>query len=202
MKLSHDCLALLLAVCVAAPAIGRDVSSPDSLRPLVNCPFGKQLQALSVDRRSGTAPWRAVATSFGSLRVSSVDGYRVMLGQPGGAPIVNLKLEKSAPGKLADDRTAILAQMTSFAARPNAPVTPFKVVTRNGIEVMMLEDVRLDRSGPVGIYTLVSEKANVVATAYLLNQRADRRGYKNAQEYTALRDEFIGALSSCMASQP
>jgi hypothetical protein len=170
----------------------------DPLRPLVNCSFGKDLQAQSIHRAPPSMSSRMVQTSTGPMQVSVADGYRIMLAFPDTAPFVNLKLERSLPGRLAADRTAILAQMTSFAATPGTSVAPFRVVERNGIEIMALNNPSLN-DGVISIYTLISEKSNVIATAYLLNQKPAARKFKDYGQYQALRDEFIFSLAVCMA---
>jgi hypothetical protein len=133
------------------------------------------------------------------MPVSVADGYRMMLAFPGTAPFVNLKLERSQPGKLAADRTAILAQMTSFAATPGTTVAPFKVIERNGVEIMALNNPTLEGGGVISIYTLISEKSNLIATAYLLDQKPAQRKFQNYEQYQSMRDEFVFALAVCMA---
>ncbi len=171
----------------------------DPLRPLTTCPFGKDLRADSVSRWSAGNS-RMVQTASGPMSVSVADGYRMLLAYPGTAPFVNLKLERSQPGKLAADRTAILAQMTSFAATPGAKVAPFKVIERNGVEIMALNNLELS-PGVISVYTLISEKTNVIATAYLLNQKPEERKFQTFEQYQALRDDFIYALAVCMAER-
>jgi hypothetical protein len=171
----------------------------DPLRQLTTCSFGNDLLAQSVSRWPADAPARIVQTSGGPMPVSVADGYRMMLAYPHTKPFVNLKLERSQPGRLAADRTAILAQMTSFAATPGATVSPFKVIARNGIEIMALNSPSLDGGGVISIYTLISEKSKVIATAYLLNQKPAERKFKDYQQYQQLRDDFIFALAVCMA---
>jgi hypothetical protein len=171
----------------------------DPLRALTTCAFGNKLRAQSVERLLAVAPARMVQTSGGPMPVSEADGYRMMLAFPDTKPFVNLKLERSQPGKLASDRNAILAQMTSFAATPGATVSPFKVVEHNGMEIMALNSSSLDGGGVISIYTLVAEKSNVIATAYLLNQKPGERKFKDFQQYQQLRDDFIFSLAVCMA---
>jgi hypothetical protein len=171
----------------------------DPLRPLAGCAFPNGLVARSVDRWPANMPSRQVQTSTGPMQVSVADGYRLMLAFPDTAPFVNLKLERSQPGKLAADRTAILAQMTSFAATPGAAVSPFKVIERHGVEIMALNNPTLNGGGVISIYTLISEKNNVIATAYLLDQKPGQRKFQTYEQYQALRDDFIYALALCMA---
>lgn len=191
---------LFAAMVLCGPgAAWAQALAADPLRPLANCPFGPSLQAISVDRAPSTMTARSVQTSTGPMQVSVAEGYRMMLAFPDTQPFVNLKLERSLPGRLAADRTAILAQMTSFAATPGATVAPFKVIERNGIEIMALNNPTLDGGGVISIYTLISEKSNVIATAYLLDQKPAQRKFKDYEQYQALRDEFIFALAVCMA---
>ena len=171
----------------------------DPLGPLMRCPFGKDLQAHSVNRRPTGTLTRAVQTSSGPMQVSVADGYRMLLAYPDTAPFVNLKLERSQPGKLAADRTAILAQMTSFAALPGAAVAPFRVIARDGVEIMALNSFALT-GGVIGIYTLISEQHNVIATAYLLNQKPAQRRFTTFAQYETLRDDFIHLLARCMGA--
>lgn len=197
--MSHLIRVVFAAMVLCGPgAVLAQAPAADPLRPLTICAFGKDLQAKSVDRWPASMSSRMVQTSNGPMQVSVADGYRMMLAYPDTAPFVNLKLERSQSGKLAADRTAILAQMTSFAATPGATVAPFKVVERNGVEIMALNNPTLT-GGVISIYTLISEKSNVIATAYLLNQKPSERKFKNYEQYQALRDEFIFALAVCMA---
>lgn len=191
---------LFAAMVLGGPgAVLAQAQPADPLRPLANCSFGPGLQAISVDRSPSTMTARSVQTSTGPMQVSVADGYRIMLAFPDTLPFVNLKLERSQPGRLAADRTAILAQMTSFAATPGATVAPFKVIERNGVEIMALNNPSLGGGGVISIYTLISEKSNVIATAYLLDQKPAQRKFKDYEQYQALRDEFIFALAVCMA---
>jgi hypothetical protein len=186
-------------VLCGAGAAGAQDPQPDPLRPLMACSFGQDLRPKSVDRWPAGTRWRSVQTSTGPMQVSVADGYRMLLAYPETAPFVNLKLERSQPGRLAADRTAILAQMTSFAAAPGTRVAPFKVVERNGVEIMALNNPVLGEGGVIGVYTLISEKTNVIATAYLLDQKPAQRKFKDYKQYQALRDDFIFALAVCMA---
>ncbi len=197
-------MSLLIRFVFAAMVLGgaaahAQEAATDPLRPLLACPYANGLKAPSVDRWPANMRSRSVQTSTGPMQVSVADGYRMLLAFPDTAPFVNLKLERSQPGKLAADRTAILAQMTSFAATPGTKVAPFKVIERQGVEIMTLNNPTLQGGGVISIYTLISEKNNVIATAYLLDQKPAQRKFQTYEQYQALRDEFIYALALCMA---
>jgi hypothetical protein len=198
-RMTSSFLVLLASAALAAAAVAAPAQGADPLRAMAACPFGKDLKPVSVNRWAVGAQWRAVQTGSGPMQVSIADGYRMLLAYPGSDPFVNLKLERSAPGKLAQDRMAILAKMTSFAATPGAPVAPFKAFAQNGVEVMALNGRSIDGEGVISMYTLISEKTGVVATVYLLNQKPDRRKFQTFAQYRALRDDFIFDLALCMA---
>lgn len=196
---------LLVAAMVlggAGAALAQDASarlSADPLRPLVACPFGNGLETRNVARWPANTPSRTVQTATGPREVSVADGYRMLLAFPGTAPFVNLKLERSQPGRLAADRAAILAQMTGFAAGAAGGVVPLKVIERDGIEIMALNNPTIDGGGVISIYTLISENDDLIATAYVLNAKPAQRKFQTYQQYEALRNDFIYALALCMA---
>ncbi|MDB5933403.1 MAG: hypothetical protein JWQ01_747 [Massilia sp.] len=198
--MSHSVRFVFAAMVLASAGAALAQEPPaDPLRPLVGCQFGNGLKPRSIERWPAGKQSRMVQTSSGPKQVSVADGYRVMLAFPDTAPFVNLKLERSQPGRLAADRTAILAQMTSFAATPGAAVAPFRVIERNGIEIMALNNPTLSGGGVISIYTLISERDNVIATAYLLDQKPAQRKFQTYEQYQAMRDDFIYALALCMA---
>ncbi|MET0859229.1 MAG: hypothetical protein ABWY27_20950, partial [Telluria sp.] len=70
---------------------------------------------------------------------------------------------------------------------------------RHGVEIMALNNPTLNGGGVISIYTLISEKNNVIATAYLLDQKPAQRKFQTYEQYQAMRDEFVYALALCMA---
>jgi hypothetical protein len=184
-------LALLGSVAGAAPA------QDDPLRPVLACSFSGGLRAQSVTHGKEAAPQRTVSTSSGPMTVSVADSYRVQLAFPGSDPFATLKLERSVPGRIEEDRTAILAQLTSFAAKPNAP--PLKVVPARGVQVMgMDQPALLPASGVLGMYTLIAPPRAVVASVYLLQHTPGHNEYADYAQYAGLRDRFLGELATCM----
>lgn len=192
-----------MVLCGAGAALAQDVlakaPAADALRPLLACPFGNGLKGRDLARWPANASSRTVQTAAGPREVSVADGYRLLLAFPDTAPFVNLKLERSQPGHLAADRAAVLAQMSSFTAAPGAAAAPLKVIERDGIEIMALNNPTIDGGGVISIYTLISESDDLIATAYLLNAKPAQRKFQTYQQYEALRDDFIYALALCMS---
>jgi len=188
-------IALALGSAAAgACAAAADGAPADPLRPLLACSWGGQLAAQGVTRWPAGRTGRPVDTPDGEKWVSVADGYRLMLAFPGSAPFVNLKLERSMPGRLAQDRDVIRAEMGAMARAGKLEVSE-----RDGVEILTLNNASFDDS-VIGIVTLFAKNKNVIATAYLLNAKPEQRKFASYQEYMVLRDAFIDALARCVAA--
>lgn len=195
-------LALALALA-AVPAAARQAGA-DPLGPIAQCIAKGQFRSAETLRRANQDPTRQVEGPNGPATVSVADGYRVMLHKAGKAPLVNLKIELSAPGQFRQDRDAILAQYGVMAKRAAAAGAAPAAAARseiNGVEVFDLTSPTIDRGGPLSMVTLAHEASGVIGTAYVLSQPKDVREYANMEEYTALRDQFTRELAVCMAAK-
>jgi hypothetical protein len=142
-----------------------------------------------------------VQTRNGAARVSTVDGYRLMLHKESRAPLVNLKVEKSADGQFEQDRAAVLAYMELFSETRGEGATALEVTRQEGVEVMALNQPGIDGGGPLSFYSFTHQPSGVIGTAYILSQPPAMREFRNYAEYTSLRDRFVGKLVRCMAQQ-
>ena len=188
---------LLASLFHGAPA----AAAQSALLAYAGCPLGGNLTAATIHgRTAGSPPTRTVDTGTGKQSVSVGEGYRVMLAFPDTDPFVNLKIERSVPGHYAADKQIILDQLQFLAGRskPEGAVTVERSVDK-GIDIAALKalnDSRLE-GGVVSMVTLFDDEQEVIATAYLLNQK--RRAFQTLEEYKSLRDRFIDDLTSCMA---
>lgn len=189
---------LAASLCGAAQA-----RTGDPLAPLAQCLSQDAFHEKQRDRLPETVTAREVATASGTARVTLADGYRLLMVRKGSEPLVNLKVELSAAGQFSRDRAAIVAQMEALAASSKAQSkVQLEQRTQDGIEILALNNPLMTQStGITGLYTLLDARNGVVATAYMLNQRADIREYKDDTEYVAIRDHFIAVLGKCMAQQ-
>lgn len=148
-----------------------------------------------------TARFRMIKLSSGPVHVSTADGYRLMIYRKSSSPLVNLKIERSAEGRFAEDRRSIIDQMKEIAAGTKPPdQIDLETSTQKGIELLAINNRDIDNvSGVISMYTLLDAANGNVATVYLLNQRPEVREYASNAEYAELRDRFIGLLSDCMA---
>ena len=178
----------------AAPA----VAAQSALLSYAGCPLGGNLTAVSINpRTAGAPPTRTVDADTSKQAVSVADGLRVMLAFPDTDPFVNLKVERSVPGHYAADKQLILDQLHTMAKRKPGAAGAVERSVDKGIDIAALNNPRLDGGGVVSMYTLFDDRQEVIATAYLLNQK--RRAFQSYEEYRGLRDRFIGDLTTCMA---
>jgi hypothetical protein len=197
LKLLVEVLLALTLGSAAAGACANETggTSVDPLRPLLACSWGGQLAVQGVTRRAAGQNARAVSGPDGEQSVSVADGYRLMLAFPGSAPFVNLKLERSMPGRLAQDRAIIRTQMEAMGREG-----VLEVSQRGDVEILALDNSSLDGFSVISMVTLIAEQKNVIATAYVLNAKPDQRKFGNYQEYMVLRNAFVDALARCLAA--
>lgn len=192
---------LVLPLLVAALAAQAQERTADPLAPLAQCINRSEFQFRQQDRLPLSATSRVIKMKAGERRVSTADGYRLMLFHKSSLPFVNLKIERSAAGGFAADRETIVAQMQEMSANSKPPqLVPLETDARQGVEVLGLNNPYImHSSGVISLYTLLHAASGTVATAYLLNQPADKREFATDAQYLALRDQFIAALAACMA---
>ncbi|RFP10886.1 hypothetical protein D0T23_23085 [Duganella sp. BJB475] len=174
----------------AASAQQRDT---DPLAPLTKCFDGTWFRVGSTDRLPATTKWRTVEGPDGRAKVSMDDGYRLMLYTDGPKPVVNLKIERAALGRIAEDRAAIVAQMQYLVEHNPVNSTAFSSEELGSLEHLTVRKTSRDGSGIANIETLIQQRTGTVATAYLIDT--------NSPGFDALRTDFLAMLAACMEKQ-
>jgi hypothetical protein len=141
---------------------------------------------------------RPVETASGTKRVSVADGYRIMLAYPNTDPFVNLKVEVSVSGQYASDKRAVLEQMETMAAGARGVTMKVERSDINGVEVVALNNPTLEASG-LSFYSLFDDRREMIVTAYILNQRPERRVFQDMASYRKLKDALVQEYAQCMA---
>ena len=141
---------------------------------------------------------RSVDTEQGQREVSLDGGQRLILLTEQGEPFVNLKIERSRDGRFDGDREAVTAQM-EFMRRRSGDAASLISDRRGGESVLLgLNNPSLGMS-IISFYSLFEPKRALIATAYFLNQKPDRRAFATMEEYTVLRDKALQELQACLA---
>lgn len=190
-------LAFALAA-LPASAVDRDT---DPLAPVVQCVADGDYKLAQQQRLPASATSRQVATAAGNYTVSTADGYRVLVHKASSAPLVNLKVELSAPGKFAADRVTVLAQLKEMSNKRPSGMPALAMSEVDGVEIMAVNNSTIERGGPISLYTLAHEGSGIISTAYILSQPKEVREFGNYEEYAALRDQFIAKLAGCLAAK-
>jgi hypothetical protein len=173
---------------------------PDpALQHYIECvPSDRDLRLVQTDRWPGPKKFREITIGPESLRVSVVDGYRLLYAYQGAdVPFANVKVERSAPGEYAADK-AILVRMQQ--SMPAADKVTYRSLTLNGMEVHGVDKPTIDVGGTVGAYVMFADPRQVVVSVYLLNQGPTHRKFNDLQSYQALRDRFLDDLTRCGSS--
>ena len=127
------------------------------------------------------------------------DGYRIMLAYPNTDNFVNLKVEMSASGKFSSDKKAIIEQMETMSSQAIGAAVPLEHTQMSGLDVFALSNPTVLGGGPLSFYSLFDDQRGIVITAYILNQKPDRRKFQTIEEYRALRDKFINKYVAYVA---
>jgi hypothetical protein len=190
----HTTLASLLLA--ASSAVANPPSS--DLQAIATCVSTGPIKGVETQRRGGPAGTRAIQVGGEPQRqVSVLDGYRVMLATMQGQYFVNLKIERSAHAEAEADRDTIRWQMQALASRAQAGSPPLKRQQGAGIETLGLDQPTLD-AGTLGFYTFFAPQADLVVTAYLLNQPPAKREFASYADYERLRDQALNQIKACL----
>lgn len=179
--IKHKLLFILISV-LALKAYAQE-ARPDLLGPLAQCVNSDGFHDERKDRLPSTTTFRTIKLAEGPAKVSTVDGYRLMVYRKSSSPLVNLKIEQSAKERFADDRALITKQMQEIAAdsKPPHQIT-LETRARNGIEILALNNPIDQAVGVASFYTLMEASTGTVATAYILTQKLDARDYSSDEE--------------------
>jgi hypothetical protein len=188
------CAFAVTALLLALPVHAGDLP----LEAYAACSFGDELRTVSVVRAATRPNERPVETAAGERLVSVADGYRVMLALPGGALFANLKIERSVPGRYAQDKQAVLDQMHYLAGRAPADALRSGRRAERGIDIATIERRQVG-AGMSGMVTFFDDAREVVATAYLMNGNGKKQPYTTTADFEAARSRFMDGVVRCLS---
>lgn len=179
-------------------------TSVDSLKPYTACKVRDGLKIREVSRRTSKEPFREVEIANNKLKVSVLDGYRVMFAYPD-LPYyyANVKIEQSAPDSYEKDKEILINQLKYLAATTTTTKMIFSdKVALNGFDHYGVDRDKIDVGGQVGIHVLFYDPKHLVITFYFLNQStavfANNRRFESIKEYQELRNNFLNSYTECL----
>lgn len=166
------------------------------LKSAVSCIKDSGFKVIQENRWPAGQTGRVVDTPVGQARVSVVDGFRLLLGDPSGVLSINLKVEESDTSSAPKDREVIEAQMRKLSV-PSAPLT---VSSHGQVEMLGLTQPDLKGNGPLAFYTLFNSSQRLVASAYLLNGDKRQRLYDTYEQFLAGKEAALATIAGCLES--
>lgn len=188
----------IASLVLAASSAAANPTDGD-LHFIAACISAGPIKGVETQKRGGPAGTRTIQiTGEPDRQVSVLEGHRVMLATAQGQYFVNLKIERSAHDQAEADRDAIRRQMQAVASQgPNGSSQPLKRQQGGGVETLGLDQPTLDY-GTLGFYTVFVPQADLVVTAYLLNQPPAKRDFASYADYERLRDQALNQIKACL----
>lgn len=170
----------------------------DPLAPIVACVSNGALKITDIARLPQSTGSRIVQTSDGKRSVTTIDGYRMMLYTQQKKPLVNLKIELSAPESASSDWDAVHAQMQVIAERgPRGPINLQRSL-HGDTEILQLHRSEQSLNGPASLYSIFVPAKGIIVTMYLFNQDSAGQTFSNFADYVRQRDSTVGAVMECL----
>lgn len=168
------------------------------LQQIGDCIAGGSLKLAERSSLPASVRSRSVDTEQGPREVSLDGGQRLILLTEQGEPFINLKVEQSREGRFDGDRAAVTAQMQHMHRRSGG--TASLVTGTRGSEAVLLglNNPTLD-ARIISFYSLFEPKRALIATAYFLNQKPERRAFATMEDFAALRDKALREMQDCLA---
>jgi hypothetical protein len=161
--------------------------------------FAGGIRAVTLDRRPRTAePWREVGFGEAGVRVSVVDGYRVMYSYARTFPFANLKAEQSDPLRYSEDKRIVTLSFTEIARVDGAlDLAEFSYLGFSGQTL-----TKRELSGrSLAMAQIFSDTDAVIVTVFFLNQIPENRRFQTHVEFISLRDAFLHGYIECVAEK-
>ncbi|MFN6945163.1 MAG: hypothetical protein ACK4ND_09465 [Cytophagaceae bacterium] len=155
----------------------------------------------SPDRLPGSSEkTRMVITNQGEVKVSRIDGYRILYNNDKKAPFVNLKVELSDKKSYKSDKKNLLEHLSYLNANSEGMETKELIeVEVNGYKVYGLNRVSIDSGSILGTFIMFPGNG-VTVYFYFNNLKPEYRHFDNLKEYKQLRDAFLKEYTSHLVS--
>lgn len=159
----------------------------DGLALVENTPLAKGIEG------------RTVKTIMGPKNVPLTGGTRLMYAYPQTEPFANVKVEQIPARDYTQAKQDLIANFEQILTADDTSTRNYALKPRlNGLEIYGLDKKKLE-GGTLGIYLFFADRTHTATTIYLLNGDAGARKFSTLEEYAALRDGFVGALTACVA---
>jgi hypothetical protein len=169
----------------------------DNLQQYTACQFGEKT-AVEERAERGQPFLLPVNTSTGESTVEIVHGFSLHIAYDK-TPFVNFKAERlGRPGYERDKQILIDSLVYSAAHTPDMESLKPKQATLNGFELYSIARKQL-AGGVLSVYLLFRDADRTVITLYFLNTPPEDPKFHTVEQYSRLRDAFLGDYTSCVS---
>jgi hypothetical protein len=189
--------AAVLFFSIAIVSILKSQTPPGAavLAPYSSCQFSDGLQIVGTDPLAPGVTSREINTDSGPRQIDMQAGLRIMFAYPDTDFYANVKAEL-LPAANYPQLKQFLLDNFQYLSHGNTVNTALRS-PMNGFEIHGLDREKLE-GGVLGIYLLFDDPAHAVTTIYLLNQEPQSRKFQSMEEYSGLRDRFLGSYTACI----
>ena len=190
-------LTILLALCALLTITAQAQLFPE-LKAYGSCSFPDGLQVIDDSPMPPNVHERPVQSHGTTGSVPLLAGRRVVFGYPGEDAYANVKVELLPEGNFAANRKLLLEDFDDIVASDKGVARNVaRKPTQSGFSVTGLDRKSL-QGNTLGIYLLIDDKTQTVATVYLLNGTPAKRKFQTLTEYARMRDTFLYNYTRCI----
>ena len=161
------------------------------------CHFDDGLEIIEVLPLPANVAGRTVETMHGTAHVPLLRGDRILFGYPGTEPFANVTVEQLPAGSFDESKADLISNFEQILSSSDSIRNYALKPTLNGFEIYGLDRPKLE-PGALGVYLLIDDRTGIVTTVRFPNQEPDGRKFATIEEYTALRNHFLAAYTSCI----
>ena len=191
---------LLAAVFVSGIGATGQAVEPDILARYAACKMPDGLEVVETAPLAPGVHRRPVQTIHGEQMITMEAGKRVMFAYPGEDFYANLKAERLPSATYAEEKQILIEDFDHTLAASTASSRNYSLKPKlNGFSIYGLDREKRE-GGVLGIYLLFDDNRHDAITIYFLNQEPPTR-FQTMEQYGKLRDSFLQAYTSCLATQ-
>jgi hypothetical protein len=142
-------------------------------------------------RPANAGKFREVKTNSGEVKISCIDGYRILYNNDKKVPFVNLKVELSNAKSYAKDTAGLIENLKYLNANSQGMETQDIIkMTFNGYNIYGLSRKSIEEGSTLGIFLLFPGN-DITVYFYFNNLKPEYRHFESVDDYKKLRDQFM-----------
>lgn len=160
-----------------------------------------RLTAAPPDRLPETSErFRTLKTDSGEVKVTRIDGYRVLYNNEKNVPFVNLKVELSEPGSYEKDQKRLVDNLRYLNSHSIGMETKELIeLNFHGYKIMGLSRASIEAGSILGTFVMFPGDG-VTVYFYFNNLKPAYRNFESVEDYKRQRDKFLDEYTKHLAA--